>query len=168
MRVGLILGDQEDHDGCLKFSGSLSNILGLPKRKKKSPYWWALHEVVSELNNVIATLSFFFFFQSVGHQQIHLLRQPKWSWHGVLMWREGWRVKIRVAFNDYCIFLHYFTGTLSWELCPTQGRQPKALGHTTAVVGDTLYIFGGIYHGTATNTLYMLNTGELTLKKCNL
>ena len=111
---------------------------------------------------------FFFFFQSVGHQQIHLLRLPKWSWHGVLMWREGWRVKIRVAFNDCCIFLHYFTGTLSWELCPTQGRQPKALGHTTAVVGDTLYIFGGIYHGTATNTLYMLNTGVLTLKKCNL
>jgi len=50
-------------------------------------------------------------------------------------------------------------GTLSWELCPAQGRQPKALGHTTAVVGDTLYIFGGIYRGNATNNLYMLNTG---------
>ena len=166
MRVGLILGDQEDHDGCLKFSGSLSNILGLPKRKKKSLIlmsttwgsWWA-----KQCN--CNSFFFFFFFQSVGHQQIHLLRQPKWSWHGVLMWREGWRVKIRVAFNDYCIFLCYFTGTLSWELCPTQGRQPKALGHTTAVVGDTLYIFGGIYHGNATNTLYMLNTGVLTNKE---
>ncbi|KAL9951132.1 hypothetical protein ACROYT_G043743 [Oculina patagonica] len=56
----------------------------------------------------------------------------------------------------------YDIGTLSWELCPTQGRQPKALGHTTAVVGDTLYIFGGIYRGNATNVLYMLNTGNLT------
>lgn len=51
------------------------------------------------------------------------------------------------------------SGTQSWELCPTQGRQPKALGHTTAVVGDTLYIFGGIYRGNATNHLYMLSTG---------
>ncbi|KAJ7386387.1 hypothetical protein OS493_008511 [Desmophyllum pertusum] len=56
----------------------------------------------------------------------------------------------------------YDIGTLSWELCPTQGRQPKALGHTTAIVGDTLYIFGGIYRGNATNALYMLNTGNLT------
>ena len=58
----------------------------------------------------------------------------------------------------------YSTGTLSWELCPTQGRQPRALGHTTAVVGDTLYVFGGIYHGTATNALYMLNTGTCANK----
>lgn len=28
-----------------------------------------------------------------------------------------------------------------------------------------MYIFGGIYHGTATNTLYMLNTGVLTNKE---
>lgn len=147
-----------------KFSGSLSNILGLPKRKKNPPCWWALHEVVSELNDIIATLSFFFSFFNLLVANL-LLLQLKWSQHGVLMWREGWRVKIRVAFNDYCIFLCYFTGTLSWELCPTQGRQPKALGHTTAVVGDTLYIFGGIYHGTATNTLYMLNTGVLTNKE---
>lgn len=56
-------------------------------------------------------------------------------------------------------FACQLSGTLSWELCPTQGRQPKALGHTTAVVGDTLYIFGGIYRGNATNVLYMLNTG---------
>lgn len=66
--------------------------------------------------------------------------------------------------SDECLdgLYAYDIGTLSWELCPTQGRQPKALGHTTAVVGDTLYIFGGIYHGNATNTLYMLNTGNLT------
>ena len=166
MRVGLILGNQEDHDGCLKFSGSLSNILGLPKRKKNPSYWWALHEVVSELNNVIATLSFFFLFSICWSPTNLLAPATKMVMaSGVLMWREGWRVKIRVAFNDCCIFLHYFTGTLSWELCPTQGRQPKALGHTTAVVGDTLYIFGGIYHGNATNTLYMLNTGVLTNKE---
>lgn len=68
-------------------------------------------------------------------------------------------------FNSSILF--YFacqlTGTLSWELCPTQGRQPKALGHTTAIVGDTLYIFGGIYRGNATNALYMLNTGTFEL-----
>ena len=58
------------------------------------------------------------------------------------------------------MFLPHIIGTLSWELCPTQGRQPKVLGHSTAVVGDTLYIFGGIYHGNATNALYMLNTGK--------
>lgn len=57
-------------------------------------------------------------------------------------------------------FLFHITGTLSWELCPTQGHQPKAVGHSTAVVGDTLYVFGGIYRGNATNTLYMLNTGN--------
>ncbi|KAK2569848.1 Acyl-CoA-binding domain-containing protein 4 [Acropora cervicornis] len=56
----------------------------------------------------------------------------------------------------------YDIGTVSWELCPTQGRQPRVLGHSTAVVGDTLYIFGGIYHGEAKNDLYMLNTGNLT------
>ena len=53
-----------------------------------------------------------------------------------------------------------FSGTLSWELCPTQGRQPKVLGHSTAVVGDTLYIFGGIHHGIASDALYILNTGN--------
>ena len=56
-----------------------------------------------------------------------------------------------------------FSGTLSWELCPTQGRQPKVLGHSTAVVGDTLYIFGGIHHGIASDALYILNTGKLFL-----
>lgn len=56
----------------------------------------------------------------------------------------------------------YDIGTVSWELCPTQGRQPKVLGHSTAIVGDTLYIFGGIYRGNATNDLYMLSTGNLT------
>ena len=60
---------------------------------------------------------------------------------------------------QFLSFVWQLSGTLSWELCPTQGRQPKALGHTTAVVGDTLYIFGGIYRGNATNALYMLNTG---------
>ncbi|RMX54907.1 hypothetical protein pdam_00015089 [Pocillopora damicornis] len=69
--------------------------------------------------------------------------------------------------SDECLdgLYAYDIGTLSWELCPTQGCQPKALGHTTAVVGDTLYIFGGIYHGNATNTLYMLNTAKLKWKK---
>lgn len=71
------------------------------------------------------------------------------------------KVLIKNVFNSNILF--YFacqlTGTISWELCPTQGRQPKALGHTTAIVGDTLYIFGGIYRGNATNALYMLNTG---------
>ena len=56
-----------------------------------------------------------------------------------------------------------FSGTLSWELCPTQGRQPKVLGHSAAVVGDTLYIFGGIHHGVASDALYILNTGKLFL-----
>ncbi|XP_068676602.1 kelch domain-containing protein 3-like [Montipora foliosa] len=56
----------------------------------------------------------------------------------------------------------YDIGTVSWELCPTQGRQPRVLGNSTVVVGDTLYIFGGIYRGEATNELYMLNTGNLT------
>jgi len=66
--------------------------------------------------------------------------------------------------SDECLegLYAYDIGTLSWELCPTQGRQPKVLDHSTAVVGDTLYIFGGIYHGNATNALYMLNTGNLT------
>lgn len=56
-------------------------------------------------------------------------------------------------------FVWQLSGTLSWELCPTQGHQPKALGHSTAVIGDTLYIFGGIYRGNASNALHMLNTG---------
>ncbi|EDO28608.1 predicted protein, partial [Nematostella vectensis] len=56
----------------------------------------------------------------------------------------------------------YDIGTLSWELCPTQGRQPKMLGQTTVAIGDTLYVFGGIYRGEANNKLYMLNTGNLT------
>lgn len=62
--------------------------------------------------------------------------------------------------------LIHVAGTVSWELCPTQGRQPRVLGHSTAVVGDTLYIFGGIYHGEAKNDLYMLNTGEWQLVSC--
>ena len=68
----------------------------------------------------------------------------------------GFNIHIWLQFLS---FVWQLSGTLSWELCPTQGRQPKALGHTTAVVGDTLYIFGGIYRGNATNALYMLSTG---------
>ena len=62
--------------------------------------------------------------------------------------------------KNYSVILMSVPGTLSWEVCPTQGWQPRALGHTTAVVGDTLYVFGGIYRGEAKNTLYMLNIGE--------
>ena len=74
------------------------------------------------------------------------------------------RKKLGIGFNihawlQFLSLVWQLSGTLSWELCPTQGRQPKALGHTTAVVGDTLYIFGGIYRGNATNALYMLNIG---------
>ncbi|XP_031574468.1 rab9 effector protein with kelch motifs-like [Actinia tenebrosa] len=56
----------------------------------------------------------------------------------------------------------YDVGTLSWEQCPVQGYQPRALGQSTAAIGDTLYVFGGIYRGEARNTLHMLNTGNLT------
>lgn len=55
---------------------------------------------------------------------------------------------------------HLLLGTLSWELCPVQGYQPRALGQSAAAIGDTLYVFGGIYHGEARNTMHMLNTGN--------
>ncbi|XP_019645527.1 PREDICTED: actin-fragmin kinase-like isoform X1 [Branchiostoma belcheri] len=54
------------------------------------------------------------------------------------------------------------TGTLCWERCTTQGPQPRTLHHSQAVVGKNIYVFGGIYKGNATNTMYMLNTATLT------
>ncbi|CAH2294343.1 acyl- -binding domain-containing 6-like [Pelobates cultripes] len=49
-------------------------------------------------------------------------------------------------------------GTLTWELLKTSGAAPKTLNHSVAVVGENVFVFGGICHGRVVDDLFLFNT----------
>lgn len=50
--------------------------------------------------------------------------------------------------------------TLRWEKLDTGGVALKTLRHSSAALGDNIYVYGGILNGTPTDDLMMFNTGE--------
>ncbi|XP_023678876.1 uncharacterized protein [Paramormyrops kingsleyae] len=52
--------------------------------------------------------------------------------------------------------------SLTWEKLKTSGVSPRGLKHSSAAVGDTIYVFGGIVDGIITDDLLMFNTVSLT------
>ncbi|KAG7476980.1 hypothetical protein MATL_G00088550 [Megalops atlanticus] len=51
---------------------------------------------------------------------------------------------------------------LTWEKLNIGGFPPKTLKHSSAVVGDNIYVFGGILDGIASDDLLMFNTVSMT------
>uniref|UniRef100_A0A6J0TXA9 Uncharacterized protein isoform X2 n=1 Tax=Pogona vitticeps TaxID=103695 RepID=A0A6J0TXA9_9SAUR len=49
-------------------------------------------------------------------------------------------------------------GSLTWEKITTNGIAPQTLKHSSAVVGENIYIYGGIQCGKAVDDLYVFNT----------
>nr|XP_056704506.1 uncharacterized protein LOC130476577 [Euleptes europaea] len=53
-------------------------------------------------------------------------------------------------------------GSLTWQKITTTGIAPQTLKHSSAVVGENIYVYGGILYGKAVDDLYMLNTVSLS------
>ncbi|XP_033870076.3 rab9 effector protein with kelch motifs [Acipenser ruthenus] len=53
-------------------------------------------------------------------------------------------------------------GTLTWEKLKTSGRAVQSLKHSSDVVGENIYVFGGILKGNACDDLLVFNTVALT------
>ncbi|XP_063770698.1 uncharacterized protein LOC134905261 isoform X2 [Pseudophryne corroboree] len=49
-------------------------------------------------------------------------------------------------------------GTLTWEKLKMNGAAPQTLSHSIATVGENVFVFGGICHGTVVDDLHMFNT----------
>lgn len=60
--------------------------------------------------------------------------------------------------HHMCIF---FSVTLKWEKLDTCGIALKTLRHSSATLGDNIYVYGGILDGTPRDDLMMFNTGQL-------
>ncbi|XP_053555932.1 actin-fragmin kinase-like [Bombina bombina] len=50
--------------------------------------------------------------------------------------------------------------TLSWEKIKTNGSSPVTLHHSVVAIGENIFVFGGIYHGSVTDDLLMFSTGN--------
>uniref|UniRef100_H3AJA2 Zmp:0000001301 n=1 Tax=Latimeria chalumnae TaxID=7897 RepID=H3AJA2_LATCH len=53
-------------------------------------------------------------------------------------------------------------GSLMWQKLITTGIAPQTLKHSSAVIGDNIYVFGGIRNGKVFDDLYVFNTISLT------
>ncbi|KAF7250609.1 Tip elongation aberrant protein 1 [Varanus komodoensis] len=49
-------------------------------------------------------------------------------------------------------------GSLTWEKVTTSGIEPQTLNHSSAVVGESIYVYGGMQCGKAVDDLYVFNT----------
>ncbi|XP_066473731.1 uncharacterized protein [Tiliqua scincoides] len=49
-------------------------------------------------------------------------------------------------------------GSLTWQKTTTTGLAPQTLNHSSAVVGENIYIFGGTLNGKAVDELHVFNT----------
>nr|XP_033784496.1 rab9 effector protein with kelch motifs-like isoform X1 [Geotrypetes seraphini]XP_033784505.1 rab9 effector protein with kelch motifs-like isoform X1 [Geotrypetes seraphini] len=54
----------------------------------------------------------------------------------------------------YCFDL----GNLTWQKLKIHGIAPQTLRHSSAVVGENIFLFGGIHYGTVVADLYIFNT----------
>ncbi|KAL4617564.1 acyl-CoA-binding domain-containing protein 4-like [Arapaima gigas] len=52
--------------------------------------------------------------------------------------------------------------SLTWEKLKTWGVSPRSLRHSSAVVGDSIYVFGGMLDGILRDDLLMFNTVSMT------
>ncbi|XP_073509233.1 kelch domain-containing protein 3-like isoform X1 [Phyllobates terribilis] len=61
---------------------------------------------------------------------------------------------------DECLpGIHSFDlGTLKWEKLKPTGAAPQTLSHSVGVVGENVFVFGGINHGNVVDDLHMFNT----------
>ncbi|EMP29533.1 hypothetical protein UY3_13343 [Chelonia mydas] len=55
----------------------------------------------------------------------------------------------------------YCKGSLTWQKVKTNGIAPQTLRHSSAVVGENIYVYGGVHYGKAVDDLYMFSTGVL-------
>ncbi|XP_048360325.1 dynein alpha chain, flagellar outer arm-like [Sphaerodactylus townsendi] len=53
-------------------------------------------------------------------------------------------------------------GSLTWQKVTTTGIAPQTLKHRSAVVGENIYVHGGMLYGKTVDDLYMLNTVSLS------
>ncbi|XP_067838423.1 rab9 effector protein with kelch motifs [Heptranchias perlo] len=52
--------------------------------------------------------------------------------------------------------------SLTWEKLQINGIAPSTLNHSAALVGDNVFVFGGIQNGAVSDDLFMFNTVSLT------
>ncbi|XP_043569633.1 acyl-CoA-binding domain-containing protein 4 isoform X1 [Chiloscyllium plagiosum] len=52
--------------------------------------------------------------------------------------------------------------SLTWEKLQINGIAPCTLNHSAALVGDNIFVFGGIQNGAVSDNLFMFNTVSLT------
>lgn len=71
-------------------------------------------------------------------------------------WFDVW-FKV-LGYRQTCLFTR--SVTLRWEKLDTVGVALKTLRHSSAALGDNIYVYGGILDGTPTDDLMMFNTGQ--------
>ncbi|CAM4672571.1 unnamed protein product [Lepidochelys kempii] len=52
--------------------------------------------------------------------------------------------------------------SLTWQKVKTNGIAPQTLRHSSAVVGENIYVYGGVHYGKAVDDLYMFSTVSLS------
>uniref|UniRef100_A0A3B1IRN8 Rab9 effector protein with kelch motifs n=1 Tax=Astyanax mexicanus TaxID=7994 RepID=A0A3B1IRN8_ASTMX len=57
--------------------------------------------------------------------------------------------------------VHCFDITLRWEKLATGGVPLKTLRHSSAALGDNIYVYGGVLYGVPTDDLMMFNTSMI-------
>lgn len=54
---------------------------------------------------------------------------------------------------------------MTWEKLPTAGVSMRTLKHSSAALGENIYVYGGILDGVPTDDLMMFNTGVILVNK---
>nr|XP_048707753.1 uncharacterized protein LOC125637396 [Caretta caretta] len=54
--------------------------------------------------------------------------------------------------------------SLTWQKVKTNGIAPQTLRHSSAVVGENIYVYGGVHYGKAVDDLYMFSTAKMKWK----
>ncbi|XP_074923621.1 kelch domain-containing protein 3-like isoform X3 [Chelonoidis abingdonii] len=52
--------------------------------------------------------------------------------------------------------------SLTWQKVKTNGIAPQTLRHSSAVIGENIYVYGGVHYGKAVDDLYMFSTVSLS------
>lgn len=60
-------------------------------------------------------------------------------------------------------FFLFLLVTMTWEKLPAAGVSLKTLKHSSAALGENIYVYGGLLDGVPTDDLMMFNTGQLDL-----
>lgn len=57
------------------------------------------------------------------------------------------------------VTFHSVTVSLTWDCVAVRGVALQSLRHSSVVVGDNIYVYGGVLGGNPTNDLLVFNTG---------